>query len=96
MENIIDIIKCLGTPDKPISSKQISEMSGLDGVSIRKAINKARCDGIPICSSNHGYYYSENSNEIISTIQSLIKRTISVENAINGLLKNLKTEIKEK
>lgn len=87
---VIEYIKANGTPKSPVSSYEISKDLGIGGVAIRKAINKARCEGCPICSCSNGYYYSENKTEIINTIQSLVNRTISVEKAINGLLTNLK------
>lgn len=90
MNKVVEYIKANSSPKKPVSSNAITEALGIGGVAIRKAINKARCDGCPICSCGNGYYYSEDKNEIINTIQSLIGRTISVERAVNGLLKNLK------
>lgn len=90
MNKVIEYIKANGTPKSPVSSYEISKDLGIGGVAIRKAINKARCEGCPICACNNGYYYSEDKTEIINTIQSLVNRTISVEKAINGLLTNLK------
>lgn len=87
---VIEYIKANGTPKKPVSSYEITESLGIGGISIRKAINKARCEGCPICSCSKGYYYSEDKTEIINTIQSLVNRTIGVERAVNGLLKKLK------
>lgn len=88
---VIEYIKANSKHQKPVSSYKITEATGISGVAIRKAINKARCDGIPICSCGEGYFYSEDKNEIISTIQSLVNRTIAVDKAVNGLLKTLKT-----
>ena len=90
MNKVIEYIKANGTPESPVSSYEITEALKISGISIRKAINKARCEGCPICSCNNGYYYSEDKTEIINTIQSLVNRTIGVERAVNGLLKKLK------
>ena len=90
MNKVIEYIKANGTPESPVSSYEITEALNISGISIRKAINKARSEGCPICSCSEGYYYSEDKNEIINTIQSLVNRNISVERAVNGLLKKLK------
>lgn len=89
--NVIAYIKANSSSEKPVSSYEITDAIGISGVAIRRAVNKARCNGIPICSCDKGYFYSEDKNEIINTIQSLVNRTISVEKAVNGLLKKLKT-----
>ena len=87
---VIEYIKANGTPKSPVSSYEITEALGISGISIRKAINKARSEGCPICACGNGYYYSTDKDDIVSTIQSLVSRNISVEKAINGLLTNLK------
>ena len=90
MNKVIEYIKANGTPESPVSSYEITKELNIGGVAVRKAINKARCDGCPICNNHNGYYYSTDKNEIINTIQSLVNRNISVERAVNGLLKKLK------
>ena len=39
-----------------------------------------------IYSCDKGYFYSEDKTEILTTIQSLMHRTIAVEKAVNGLV----------
>ena len=88
-EQVINYIINQGTSETPVSNSKISKRFELAESVVRKHINKARCEGIPICSTPHVYYYSENKADIVETIHSLNKRTIAVEKAINGLLTNL-------
>lgn len=90
MNDIISFIKSNGTKEKPVTSAEIELALKTHGVTVRKEINKARCEGHPICSCDKGYYYSEDKTDIVETIQGLMKRTMSVEKAINGLITNLK------
>jgi biotin operon repressor len=73
----------------PSTAKELGLVFGLDGATIRKIINQYRSDGIPICSNNHGYYYSESEEDIVKTIASLKRRIASIQRAIDGLQKNV-------
>lgn len=89
MYDVVNYIRNNGSVDKPVTNHQISAYFNMGEVNVRKTINQARCEGIPICSCHKGYYYSEDKADIVATIQSLNNRTISVERAISGLLTNL-------
>ena len=86
MESVVNYIRNCGSIVEPVKNREISSVLNLSEVEVRKLINEARCNGIPICSTQKGYYYSEDKNEILQTIQSLMHRTIAVEKAVNGLL----------
>jgi predicted DNA-binding transcriptional regulator YafY len=73
----------------PSTAKELGTLFGVDGATIRRIINEYRSDGIPICANHNGYYYSENPEEIVKTVASLKRRVASIQNAINGLLKNV-------
>ncbi len=88
-ESVVNYIIRNGDKNCPVNNHQISTMFHTSEVTIRKHINRARCEGIPICSCSQGYYYSKDKLDIIGTIQSLNSRTIAVEKAISGLLTNL-------
>ena len=89
MYEVVNYIINNGSVDKPVMNHQIASHLHTSEINIRKLINQARCEGFPICSCRKGYYYSENKADIVATIQSLNNRTIAVERAISGLLKNL-------
>ena len=95
MERVVDYIRNHGSIDKPIHNKEIASHLKTSEVNIRKKINEARSAGIPICSSEKGYYYSESKCEILATIQSLMNRTLAVERAVSGLLTVVRNELEE-
>lgn len=88
--DIINYIKLRGSRENPVLSHEIEEYFRISGATVRKRINAARCEGITICSSEKGYFYSDDRTDIVDTIQSLMNRTMSVEKAIKGLVSNLK------
>ena len=92
MDRIVNFIMTHGTREIPISNKEICQQLNTTEVLVRKQINKARRDGIPICACQKGYFYSRDKSDILETIDSLMHRTISVEKAISGLLTTLRTE----
>lgn len=89
MEKVINHIINYATAENPIANYQLSSLFNVSEVAIRKHINKARCEGIPICACHKGYYYSTEKADILETIHSLNNRTIAVEKAIGGLLTTL-------
>ncbi len=90
MERLVNYIKQHGSKEFPVPNSRISAYLNISEQLVRKKINKARCEGIPICASNEGYWYSDDKADILDTIQSLMSRTISVNMAIDGLLTTLK------
>ena len=87
--NVVDYIKMYGSAQKPVTNKEIGAALNLSEQAIRNHINKARCEGVPICACNSGYFYSKNKWDILDTVRSLNGRVIAVEKAVNGLLKAL-------
>ena len=68
-----------------IHSRELEEWFNISGPELRYAINRLRCDGYPICSSNAGYFYAAKQEEITRTIQRLNSNVIAMSNARNGL-----------
>ena len=73
----------------PSTAKELGILFGVSDVYIRRIINEYRSDGIPICANSTGYYYSEEPDEIVKTVASLKRRVASIQQAIDGLLKNV-------
>ena len=90
MDEIIIYIRNHASKKSPVPNKVMSAHFGISEVKIRKMINEARCEGIPICSCDSGYYYSEDKNEILKTVESLMHRTIAIEKAVKGLVSSLR------
>jgi hypothetical protein len=71
------------------TAKELGILFGVTEPVVRKIINKHRCDGIPICATAEGYYYSEDAKDIVRTIAFLKRRVASIQKAIDGLQKNV-------
>ena len=83
--DVVNYIKCVSAPDRPISGSSIASHFGITDVDVRKKVSEARKAGIPICSVRYGYYYSTDKSDIAKTIDSLRRRISSQESAITGL-----------
>lgn len=94
MERVVNYILNHGTKEEPITNKEISSALKISEVNVRKYINQARRESIPICSCTEGYFYSEDKTDILETIDSLMHRTMAVEKAVTGLLTTLRWEDK--
>ncbi len=85
---VATIIKYLRTNssfEHPIKGSSIASHYGISDVKVREVVNAARRNGIPVCSSSYGYYYSEDKAHISKTVESLKNRIASQESAIDGL-----------
>lgn len=87
-----DILPLIPTKENGfITAKILSTRTGYTESFIRKLINKARSEGVPICSKTFGYYFSEDHADIADTVSFLIRRINTQLQAINGLT-NIKHE----
>lgn len=66
-------------------SKQLEAVFSCKGSELRKCINRLRSDGIPICSSVDGYFYSDSPQDISRTINQLHGRIVKIEQALHGM-----------
>ena len=66
-------------------SYEIEASFGVNGATVRDAVNTLRRQGHPICSSHQGYWYSSDPNEIQQTIDNLENRAKGINQAVTGL-----------
>lgn len=89
MKNYIPIVDYIRSSaiDKghAIIGRKIGDVFGITNADVRRFVNEARRNGVPICSCASGYYYSYNSEDIDRTIKHLRGRISKVECAIAGL-----------
>lgn len=69
-----------------IHSKDMEELFGITGPTLRWAVNRLRSAGYPICSSDAGYFYAGTQGEINQTVRRLNANMTAMSNARNGLL----------
>lgn len=72
-----------------ISSRELEATFHIRGPDLRRLINSLRGDGIPICSSDSGYYYAGTEEELQRTIRQLRSRIKKIAHAERGLTKAL-------
>lgn len=68
-----------------ISSTRLEQTLHVSGNELRKQVNRLRRDGVPIASSDAGYYYAATASELYATIRSLQKMSDGLNAAIRGL-----------
>ena len=69
------------------SSKELEAAFHVKGTELRRAVNRLRCDGHPICSDATGYFYAARQSEVRATVAQLTGRISKIAAATKGLLK---------
>ena len=72
-----------------VPSRELEAAFQIHGPDLRRTINCLRGDGIPICSSDSGYYYADTEEELQRTIRQLRSRIKKIAHAERGLTKAL-------
>lgn len=68
-----------------ISSRELETIFRIRGPDLRRCVNRLRCESIPICSFDYGYYYAETEEELSRTIRQLRSRRTKIARAEYGL-----------
>lgn len=71
--------------EQAINGSDLSAILDVQGAYIRRAVNKLRSNGVPVCSNGNGYWISVDPNEIRETVNSLMGRAASIQAAVDGL-----------
>ena len=70
------------------SSKELEAAFHVGGTELRRAVNRLRCDGHPICSADAGYFYAARRSEVRATVAQLTGRISKIAAAAKGLLQS--------
>ena len=70
------------------SSKELEAAFHVKGTELRRAVNRLRCNGHPICSDATGYFYAARQSEVRATVAQLTGRISKIAAATKGLLKS--------
>lgn len=70
-----------------ITSSDITKLTNINGSTIRKLVNEARSNFVPIASDKRGYFVAENPEELNHTIAQLNSRIHKMIKAREGLKK---------
>lgn len=87
-QNIIDyLMEYHNTEKKAINSRSLCELFNLHSKQVRSLVSVMRQNGEPVCSSNNGYWYSTEIENIDRTIKRLAEQVKNMNRAIEGLNK---------
>lgn len=75
--------------DEAIKSRELRGLFNLSDRQVRLVVNDLRRNGVPICSSLEGYWYSEDEADITKTINRMEAQIDNMERSIAGLRKVL-------
>lgn len=73
------------TEGKALKSRQICELFNLHSKQVRNIVSVLRQKGEPVCSSNYGYWYSTDPEDLDRTIQRLSAQVKNMSRAVEGL-----------
>ena len=71
--------------ENAITDRELRRSYGLHGAELRALVNALRQNGVPICSSERGYYFAAGKRDIEKTIDHLAGRQHSLSLVIAGL-----------
>ena len=77
-----------GGQESAASSRELEAAFHVKGTELRRAVNRLRCNGSPICSDATGYFYAARPSEIKATVAQLTGRITKISAAAKGLMKS--------
>lgn len=76
------------TEKTAINARDLGTLFNVKGKPLRDIINNLRQEGVPVCSSWFGYWYSTDPEDVEKTIKQLESRVTNINKAIQGLSKS--------
>lgn len=70
---------------RAVGARELSTLFNTTQRGLRAMVTELRKQGNPVCSSNHGYWYSEDPEDIGKTVARLEAQVDKMEQAVNGL-----------
>lgn len=87
---IVDYLKEHHTDEyEAIKGRDLCDLFNLTGKQLRNVVSSLRQDGAAVCSSSHGYWYSESREDIEKTLRRLEGQVENMNISIAGLKKVL-------
>lgn len=89
MEKSTDLIEYLQEnhteENKAVGARELSILFNTTQRGIRALVTELRKEGYPVCSSNSGYWYSEDPEDIEKTVARMEAQMDKMEQAVAGL-----------
>lgn len=84
--DIVDYLKEYHNKEsKAIKGRSLCELFNLHSKQVRNLVSVLRQNGEPICSSNNGYWYSNDPEDLDRTIKRLSEQVKNMSRAVAGL-----------
>ena len=84
--DIVDYLKEYHNKEsKAIKGRSLCELFNLHSKQVRNLVSVLRQNGEPICSSNNGYWYSNDPEDLDRTIKRLSEQVKNMSRAVVGL-----------
>ena len=84
--DIVEYLKEYHTSEnRAINARSLCELFNLHSKQVRNIVSTLRQDNEPICSSNAGYWYSEDEKDLDRTIKRLSEQVKNMSLSIEGL-----------
>ena len=71
--------------NKAVGARELSMLFNTTQRGIRALVTELRKEGYPVCSSNNGYWYSEDEEDIRKTVARMEAQREKMEQAVTGL-----------
>ena len=86
--DVLEYLKEYHSDEKnALKGREICTLFNVTSKQVRNIVNDLRQNGEPICSSNYGYWYSKDPEDLEATIARLSAQVVNMEKAIEGLRK---------
>lgn len=84
--DIVDYLKEYHNKErKAIKGRSLCELFNLHSKQVRNLVSVLRQNGEPVCSSNNGYWYSNDPEDLDRTIKRLSEQVKNMSRAVDGL-----------
>ena len=85
-KDLIDYLQeCHFEESKAVSARELSTLFNVTQRGIRLLVTELRKEGYPVCSSNSGYWYSEDPEDINKTVSRMEAQIEKMAQAVAGL-----------
>ena len=86
LNNITDYLSKYHTDEtSALKNRDLRTLFNLTERQVRRVVNELRRDGVPICSSSEGYWYSSDRADIVKTLNRMEAQKNNMELSIAGL-----------
>lgn len=89
-DDLVEYLKDYHSEEKEaINCSELAQLYNVTSKQIRNIVSALRQEGKPICSSSYGYWYSENTTDLLRTLNKIRSQIHNMERTAEGLEKTI-------